>query len=216
VRSVLILCLSVFFLAGCTAPRLTAHVQSFAEPAALAGNPAVYITSGSGLTDKSLEFQRYSELLAKQLSAAKMRTVAQIENADLIAELDYHIDEGSTVSTTTERPQHFHPFGYYGIGSSGSRRGLGATFTFPITNERTISSKQIYTRSVNLTLLQRESRDAKEPVRVFEGKIISRGTCPLLAQIMPEMLQGLFLDFPHTSGEIEIETDKGCSTSTAK
>ncbi len=215
-RSVLICFLTMVLLAGCAAPRLTAQVQSFSDPSALSGNPAVYITSGSTLTDKSLEFQNYKDLLAQRLVTARMRPVTQLEEADLVAELEYHIDEGSTVSMTTERPQHFHPFGYYGVGSSGSRRGLGATFTFPITNERTTYSKQIYTRSVSLTLLQRESSHAKEPVRVFEGKIISRGTCPLLAQVMPEMLQGLFLDFPHTSGEVEIETEKGCSTSTAK
>ena len=216
-RSLIIATLCCLSLSACFTPRVTGQVQSFAQEAAFEDVSSVYITSGSGLTDQSLEFKSYRDLLSAHLLKAGLDPVKAVKDADLIAEFSYIVDEGSTVVETRENPRHFYPYGSYGIGSGGSHRHVGATFNFPLSSsQRTTIQRDVYTRTVSLTLLRTEPRESADPERIYEGKIVSKGSCPLLNQVMPEMLEGLFSNFPNTSGAIEIESDKNCRTSAAK
>lgn len=216
-RALLMSCLCLILLSGCLTPRITGQVQSFSVEEAFEDAPRVYVTSGSGLTDNSLEFQSYRDLLVTHLQDAGMQPVTSIKDAYLIAELSYEIDEGSTVIETRESPRHFYPYGFYGVGSSRSHRQVGANVTFPLTSsERTTIRRDVYTRTVSLTFLRKDDSRNLNPEHVYEGKIVSKGSCPLLSQVMPEMLEGLFLNFPNTSGAVEIESLQSCNSSAAK
>lgn len=219
-RALFISLLCALLLSGCLTPRMTGQVQSFAKADALTPEARVYVTSGTALLDSSLEFQNYRALLQDHLIAQGFQVTETRAEADLIATLSYGIDGGTPHTEVIDTPRQFYPYGFYSVGPHGRYRSFGATFLYPYPAahryQRTTITKDIYTRDVALTLTTAQKGEPTSPAPVYEGKIVSKGTCPLLGQVMPEMLQGLFLNFPDTSGPVEIESQHTCDTNPAK
>ncbi len=219
-RALLISCLCMVLLSGCLTPRMTGQVQSFAQADGLTPGARVFVTSGTELLDNSLEFQNYRTLLQTHLQDQGFTVAPTRADADLIATLSYGIDGGRTHTEVIDTPRHFYPYGFYSVGPHGRYRSFGATYLYPYPSshsyQRTTITKDIYTRDVELTLTAAQQEGQKAPPPVYEGTIVSKGTCPLLGQVMPEMLQGLFLNFPATNGPVEVETQNACDTDPAK
>ena len=219
-RALVISFLCVLLLSGCLTPRMTGQVQSFAKAEALTPGARVFVTSGTDLLDSSLEFQNYRALLQTHLRAEGFSLAKTQADADLIATLSYGIDGGRVHTEVIDTPRHFYPYGFYSVGPHGRYRSFGATYLYPYpaahNYQRTTITKDIYTREVELTLTPVQQDGQKSASPAYEGKIVSKGTCPLLGQVMPEMLKGLFLNFPATSGPVEIESQHTCESDPAK
>ncbi|WP_169569876.1 hypothetical protein [Sneathiella limimaris] len=211
-RLILSILCALTLLAGCAAPSLKGQVQSFTAPEKWDAGSSVYMTSGSTLTDNSLEFKSYRELLGRKLTAEGFSLSPTLGGSDLVAVLTYNTDDGVTVSEVRDNGR-FYPHAYFG---SGSRSFFGATYYYPYPTRPAVVARDIYSRTVDLKLYRMTDWKAEDLKPLYEGRIVSRGSCPLLSQVMPELLDGLFKNFPQTTGEVIIETQGVCDPGNSK
>ena len=67
----------------------------------------------------------------------------------------------------------------------------------------------VYTRFIALDIYDLESSGTK-PEKIFESRLTSVGTCGSIAQVIDELLQTLFSNFPYTTGRIDVEGEFDC------
>jgi hypothetical protein len=160
----------------------------------------------------SLEWERYADLVARQLTSKGYVRVAEPIRAKYAVIFSYAIDGGKT--TTTEEPV----FGQTGGGMtmfSGDSSGMlggtlysgftsGTAYTLPTYGQ--IGSVPVttttYTRAVVIDIVDvPQSSASGRLVKTFEATARSSGSSGALAAVMPQMLAAIFKDFPGKSGE---------------
>jgi hypothetical protein len=127
--------------------------------------------------------------------------------ADLAAYLSYEIDDGKTVVSS------YPIYGQTGILSSHqrmtvdrSRPGIADYSTYSSYTPAYgvvgagLASDVVYTRKLQLDMLDRAVLDRGEVRKVYEGRVVSSGTSPELNVVMGYMVEALFHDFPGRSG----------------
>ncbi|WP_051258869.1 DUF4136 domain-containing protein [Chitinibacter tainanensis] len=154
---------------------------------------------------ESLEFRSYAKLIKNQLQTRGMSEVPYKEAKYAIL-MQYGIDNGQEVVST------YPIFGQTGVSSTyttGSVNVYGNTATY---NESTYvtptfgvvgtgtSSDTVFTRYLNLDIVDIANSGDGKVRKVYEGKAISKGSSSQLAPVMPYMVKSVFEDFPGTSG----------------
>ena len=90
-------------------------------------------------------------------------------------------------------------------GSFGSY--LGTSYTMPnwgVTGSRTYSyNRTTYTRNLIMDIFETNSLNQKKPIKVFEGRITSKGCSSQINEVMPPLVEAMFKNFPGISGKSE-------------
>ena len=179
-------------LAACTLPppALVANVQVFHRlPPGERGSIAVKAMDDRKAT--SLEFSSYARRLEGHLAARGFTLAAPDEFPDYEAWLDYGID-GTTVTRTEHEPLR-------GVVGFDRRRGRPDEPIYGTTGYRTVVHDDVvYTRTLSVDLLQNVRRG--QQVKVYEGRVTSRGGCGRLPSVAEPMLRALLADFPGMDG----------------
>lgn len=158
----------------------------------------------------SLEYSTYCSRIEQKLSNYGWRVEGNTSALpDYFVYFTYSIDNGTTVSGSMPI------FGQTGGGTSYSYGTVntnnsygsysGTTYT-PATFGQVGSvpySQTVYSRNLILTIVDAKSTERNGIVKVFEGRVASRGTTGEVSAVMPTMIEVLFKKFPGISGKSE-------------
>ena len=146
---------------------------------------------------KSLEYKRYSELIAGQLAQHGFNLVGTKSQANYGVKFSYGTDNGRTVIESD-------PFyGSVGVGT-GHHRGVnvGVSTVFGSRGYGgyggSISSDTVYSRQLHVDIVNLGNDSP-----AFEGTAISRGRSASFAPVSACLIQALFSQFPGQNGDTE-------------
>jgi hypothetical protein len=159
----------------------------------------------------TLEFQSVSNYLLRKLAESGYTPVQTGSQSTYVAYITYGIDSGKT--TMSSAPL----FGQTGGGtsfssgsvSSGTRTGSysGTTTTMPtygVIGVMPVSGSE-YKRAVNIDVFKRTNTT---PIKVYEMKAISTGSCGNINSILFSIIDGMFKNFPGENGKTKRENIK--------
>jgi len=171
----------------------------------------------------TLEFAAYRSKLAALFSQKGLAVVDDPSDADWLAYVSYGIDGGKTDNSVVSVPQYgqtgggttYHSGSVYSGTSYGSYSGTSYTMpTYGITGYSTQTvTATIYTRNLAIDIVERASVDRGAPVRLYEGRATSKGSCGALAGVFGAISEGLLKDWPGATGKahtVEIPWDGTC------
>jgi len=161
----------------------------------------------------SLEFQAVSNYLQKKLSESGYVPVQAGGQSTFVAYITYGIDNGKTTMSSVPL------FGQTGGGtsfssgtvSSGTRTGSysGTTTTMPtygLIGAMPVSGTE-YRRAVNIDIFKKTN---SSPVKVYEMRGISSGSCGNINSILFSIIDGMFKNFPGENGKAKrVDVDWG-------
>lgn len=189
-------------LAACTSS-LNTRVSRFNELPPPNGQTIAVVSDDPALTG-GIEFNQYARVVEERLAAVGYRPVSSAQGADLVARLDYGIDQGRERirSSGVYRDPFWGPwYGYgprFGRGFGpglGFRGAWGYGWQDPWFDNG-IESYTVYTSGVQLKIDR--TADGK---RLFEGKSEAVSTSSRLQYLVPNLIEALFTGFPGNSGE---------------
>jgi hypothetical protein len=145
-----------------------------------------------------IEFNQYARLVEDRLAAVGYRPVAARQGADLIARLDYGVDNGRERIRST--PGFRDPFWgpWYGYGPRFGYRPYGPWgygWHDPFFDSE-IESYTVYTSGVSLKIDR-----AADGYRLFEGNAEAVSSSNRLQYLVPNLIEAMFTGFPGNSGE---------------
>ncbi|MDP5103190.1 MAG: DUF4136 domain-containing protein [Erythrobacter sp.] len=150
-----------------------------------------------------LEFALYADVVAKEMQDLGYTRAASPETANLLVRFDYGVDNGrERVRTDFNGPfgdpfiGGFGRFGRFG-GFGGFNRGYAFGFYDPfLGGGPNVRSYTIYTSGIDLKI----DRTA-DGQRLFEGKAEAVSRSNRLPNLVPNLVDAIFTDFPGGSGE---------------
>ena len=204
--------LSLLAIAGCAAP-FQAKVSRFQNLPAPTGQSFTIRTDDPRLQN-SLEFSQYANMVAHRLGEVGYARADSPGSANLIVTVNYMIDNGR--DRIRSYPSTFGSFGGFGGrgfgyggfgygGFGGFHRGFGRfgrgyyggfydPFLFDDYND--IESYTVYTSELDMKIERPGSHE-----RVFEGRAQAQSTDNDLTEVVPNLIDAMFTDFPGNSGE---------------
>lgn len=192
-------------LAACATP-FRADVHRFqALPAP--GAQSFYIQSHDPKKAGGLEFSTYANLVRDRLYAVGYRPAASAGTATLIVDLDYGVSNGREKIAT--RPGIGGGFGYgYGFGSWGPRYGgrygrgfYGLGVWDPFYGPWGWDQPEVYSYTVYRSFVALRINRTANGESVFEGRADATTRGDSLTELVPNLVQALFTNFPGRSGE---------------
>lgn len=184
----LVIAVASLMLAAC-AGSISTDVARFHQ-IGRAGGQTVRIVPADPEKTGSLEFETYAGYVRQRLIEQGYRPVA--EDPDVLVELDYGVSDPRTRIRADTHNVGFAG-GFYG-GPFFFRNGITA---FPSTSTH-VRSYDVYDRRVSLDMIEAVSGDV-----IFEGRLRSLGVNPDLPEVMPYLVEALFVDFPGENGRTE-------------
>lgn len=167
---------------------------------------------------QSLEFQLYKKKIEQRLSAVGYRIVP-ISTSDQVAIVAYGIDTGqtSTISVPifgqTGGGTSYQSGTVYGSGGSASYSGTSYSMpTYGVVGSYT-GSQTTYARAIALDIVNIPKTKTAPIQPIYQGRVISRGTCGAIAEVFDEMLEIMFKNFPGESGKsktLEVSGNFNC------
>lgn len=160
---------------------------------------------------QTLEFATYRKVLEGRLAQRGFVIVATPREADAVAYVSYGIDSGTTQTDMVAVPQFGQTGGgtTYHTGSVRSPTGGFASYsgtsyampTFGVTGytAQAVTSER-FARHLAIDVVDRASLDQGAPVRLYEGRLVSRGSCPSFAGVFDALVEAMFQDWPGESG----------------
>ena len=151
-----------------------------------------------------LEFSRYAEMVAQQMQAQGYSRAASIDQASMVVQLGYDVDDGHTEIVSD--PFYSSRFGYgYGFGRHWgypyyARRsfywGWNDPFWYGPYGGPDIRSYTYYVSELDLNI-----RRKADNASLFEGKAKARSRTDNLSKVVPSLVTAMFTGFPGNSGE---------------
>ncbi len=193
-------------VAACTTP-FRADVARFQQMPAPEGQ-SFYIQPADEEKAGGLEFATYADIVAAELTERGFSRAASPEDATLVVAMGYDVDNGR--ERVVARPS-FGGFARY------SRFGYGPFYSPYFRHSRwrspfyygwydpffdggfgytDVHSYTLYTSELNLDI--RRTADG-EPV--FDGRARARSRHDQLTELVPNLIEAMFTDFPGNSGE---------------
>lgn len=186
-----------------------AHVRgtttSFYVPEYRPGGTISVIAADESI-NQSLEFQLYKTKIEQRLSLAGY-SVTPTAAADQVALVAYGIDTGQTSAVSTPifgqtgGGTSYHSGTVYGSG--GSAAYSGTSYSMPrygvvgsYTGAQTTYGRAI---AIDIIKISKDKTDAVKPL--YQGRVISRGSCGAISEVFDEMLEIMFKSFPGESGK---------------
>lgn len=198
-----LLAISFALLGGC-ANIFVSDVSVFHEiPSNFSG--ATYAVIPFKEQQGSLEHKSYKLAVERELSAKGLKAVP-VESADIVVFMTYGIDDGKQVVGS------YPIFGQTGVASSytsGSVYSYGRFGNYAGSTTYTptygvigtgVSTDTEYTRYFKLELMDKHALEKNQINKLYEGKVVSKGSSGQLSVVMPYMVKALFEDFPGKSG----------------
>lgn len=180
---------------------------------------SVFVAAANAEVDNSLEFSHYKSRVEQKLSTVGYTISDDPKKADFIALIAYGIDNGKTsiVSTPifgqTGGGTTYSSGTVYGYGGSASYSGSSYTMpTYGIVGTST-SSQTNFTRAIALDIVDAKSIDSGKPVKVYEMRARSTGSCSSINAVFDSILEAMFKSFPGESGKsqtVELPWDGSC------
>lgn len=211
-------------VSGCAGSRVVSNVTTFhqIQPSASAGKKLA-IVAYPAEKQQSLEFAAYKDKLTARFSQKGMTVTDNPADADWLAFVSYGIDSGKTDKDIVSMPQFgqtgggttYHSGSVYSGSGYGSYSGTSYTMpTYGITGYSTYTvDSTTYTRNLAIDIVDRASVDRGTPVKLYEGRAISKGSCGSLAGVFDAISEALLKDWPGTTGKaqtVEIPWDGKC------
>lgn len=200
-------------IAGCAATPFRAEVARFQAQLPAPQGQSFVVEAGNPALQGGIEFGQYAALVAGELTRYGYRPAAPGEKADMVVHMDYSIDKGRERVVST--PGFGNPWygGYYGRGfysapiivrGPGGRRyvyGWRDPFLWgggfgPGWGYDDVESFTVYTSDLNLRIDR-----ASDGYRLFEGRAQAQSRDNDLTQIVPNLVEAMFTNFPGNSGE---------------
>ena len=202
--TILVLCTvaSLFALSGCSFIRV--NVSAFQELTPQDRTARIGVAAWREQMKDSLEFRTYAARVETHLRTKGFNVVPLKERPELIAFLDFGIDDGREVAESYVVPQ-YGVTGYSSSFTTGTITSYGGgygtysgmtTYTprYGVTGYTTgVKTRTEFNRYVYIDVVRVSQTEHK---KVYEGKLRSRGSCGNLPTIMPPLLDVLFKDFP--------------------
>lgn len=201
--------LSLLALGACATP-FKADVARFQQLPQPAGQ-TFFVQSGDQGMQGGLEFQTYAQLVAQRLNQQGYRQADSRANAELVVELDYGVDGGR--EKIVSRPEPFWGGGWGGWGGWGYGRGgwggWGRPWAYGWNDPfwgpgwgsawgggTRIDSYTYYTSFLDMRISRRADGQ-----RLFEGHAKARSQNDRLTELVPNLIDAMFTEFPGRSGE---------------
>jgi len=199
-----ILIILVSLLSGC-GPLIRSDISVFHEiPQVFTGT--TYAVVQFKEQEGSLEHKVYEQAVKRELNAKGLRE-ASIVQAEVVVFLSYGIDSGKEVV------ESYPIVGQTGVSSShtyGTVQSYGNYGTYSGTTMYTptygvvgtgVTSSTQYARFFKLDILDKKPLLDKQIKKLYEAKVISRGSSGQLSRVLPTMIKALFEEFPGKSGD---------------
>lgn len=197
-------------LAACATP-FKADVSRFsAQLPAPPGQTFVVVAENPNYAG-GLEFGLYADLVAARMQELGYTRVADPAAANMLVRFDYAVDGGRERIRTdfagggAFANPFFGPWGGFGgwgagfgpWGPVGFNRGWGWGFNDPFFGAPQVRSYTIYSSAIGLKI-----DDAASGKRLFEGNAQAVSRTNRLPELVPNLVEALFTDFPGNTGEV--------------
>jgi Domain of unknown function (DUF4136) len=186
--------LALLSLGACATP-FRADVARFQTMPAPQGQ-TFFVEAADPHNRGGLEFSQYAALVSQRLAAQGYQQASSRDSASLIVALDYGVDSGK--EKIVSRPGYGgfgRPWGPWGYHSS-FYYGWHDPFWFDPWGYPEIDSYTYFTSFLNMTINR-----AGDGQRLFEGKARARSRTDSLPQLVPNLVEAMFTNFPGRSGE---------------
>lgn len=197
-------------LSACATP-FKADVSRFQSQLPAPQGQSFTIAAADPSLDGGIEFNQYASLIAAELTRYGYRPAPEGTQAEMLVRVDYSIDNGR--ERIRSSPAMMDPWygGFYGPryyrpvvvrGPNGRRYVYGYRDPFmwggfgPGWGGRDIESYTIFTSQLSVQISR-----ASDGFRLFEGRAEAQSGDNNLTQIVPNLVEALFTDFPGNSGE---------------
>jgi hypothetical protein len=198
-------------LAACATP-FKADVSRFSAQLPAPPGQTFAVVSDNPNYAGGLEFGLYADLVASQLQEIGYTRVADPAQANMLVRFDYAVDGGRErvrtdfVGGAGFANPWFGPwgggFGGWGGGFGpwgpvGFGRGFGWGFADPFWGAPQVRSYTVYSSAIALKI-----DEAASGKRLFEGNAQAVSRSNRLQELVPNLVEALFTDFPGNSGEV--------------
>jgi len=210
----------MFTMAACSP--LKTHIKTdttafYAEPFEAKGS--IVVLPGDISLNNSLEFDLYKQKVQENLKAVGFSIADNIETADFAALLLYAVDDGkqSVVYTpiygqTSRRINSYSDIAYDEKGRAVYLHRDYLSPNFGVVGA-SADTKTNYRQTIALDIIKANTLKNDEPIKLFEGRTISTGQCPVMVEVFDELLEAMFIDFPGENGRNRsqsIESEANC------
>jgi hypothetical protein len=139
----------------------------------------------------SLEFATYRAKLTEKFRRRGFDVIDDTRTAAYTAFVSYGIDNGMEKISTRSTP-------LYGVTGYDSY----TMPTYGITGYASdIASTRMFTRNLAIDIVETKSLAGSSPVKLYEGRAVSRGRCSSFATVFPDIAESMFVDFPGINGK---------------
>lgn len=199
-------------LSACAAPGFQADVSRFESQLPAPSGQTFAVVAEDPALAGGLEFSLYADLVGAQLERLGYAE-ASPDAATLLVRFDYDVDNGRERVRSSNLGFGHAGFGRFGrsgrfgrFGGFGFRRSFAFGFHDPFLAGPDVRSFTVYTSGIDLKIDSTASGQ-----RLFEGKAEAVSRSNRLQQLVPNLVDALFTDFPGNSGEtlqITIRSDE--------
>ena len=175
-------------------------------------NGSIVVLPGDISLNNSLEFDFYKQKVQENLKAVGFSIADNIETADFAALLLYAVDDGkqSVVYTpiygqTSRRINSYSDIAYDEKGRAVYIRRNYLSPNFGVVGA-SADAKINYRQTIALDIVKANSLKDDKPSKLFEGRTISSGECPVIVEVFDELLEAMFIDFPGENGRNRSQT----------
>lgn len=216
-RATLLGLIASSFLAGCAGigPRAESRITEFHELTPPTPTDTYTILPMRKEQGESLEFKTFANQLANGLRAKGYNVVTPNSPAKYAVFFDYGVDEGRTVVSNYSIPQ-YGVTGYRNTSTTGTISSIGntayvnaqtySTPTYGITGyQQGTSTSQVFKRFLNLDIVEVPPVQGAPLKKVYEGRLVSEGSCGTMPAVLPTLLTSMLEGFPGESGKTRKE-----------
>ncbi len=197
--------LALATLAACT-QTLDTDVTRFASQLPHPAGQSFTVVAGDPALAGGIEFGQYAALVSAQLAKQGYTPAPDPSSAALVVRLDYGVDKGRTVVSSSPDPFWGPWHGYHGFGGWGGGWGPGWGGGFYPHGPwgwgwydpwfaSNVDSYTAYTSGLTLKI------DDATGHRLFEGKAEAVSTSNKLSYLVPNLIEAMFTGFPGDSGK---------------
>ena len=221
-NKLIILLVLAMSIAGCQTATLQvqANISSFSElPKVLVGK-SIHLLAHPEQKNDTLEWKSYRKIFESGFRKSGF-TITELASADYVAFISYGIDSGKITQDTVTTPvygstgggttYHSGTVSTYG-GGYGSYSGTSYSMpTYGVVGSSTsVISRELFRRNIAIDIVDRKTLKSEKPMKLYEGRVRSAGSCSQMNQVMDEMVQGFFQKFPNGSGKVVIPAVADC------
>lgn len=186
-------------LSACAAPGFKADVSRFQSQLPAPSGQSFAVVADDPALAGGLEFALYADMVGSELEKLGY-TEAAPDAATMLVRFDYEVDNGRERVRTSNLGFGHAGFGRFGrfsrFGGFGFRRNYAFGFYDPFLAGPEVRSYTVYTSGIDLKI---DSTATGQ--RLFEGSAEAVSRSNRLQQLVPNLVDALFTDFPGNSGE---------------